>query len=643
MPKLSIIIPCYNCAGTLQDAVESLYAQGLDSFEIVMVDDCSTDETADLMKVLSNKHPEIRLFSHEKNKGGGATRNTAIKNTRAEVIFCLDSDDMLPEGTLAKMYAYMMDKRQHGEKCDGVAVHRSIKFKNEFRGRDKAERIDIFGYADQRIPFDSLLQREGVHGPLYSVFMHTKEAFEITGGYPEDHGFDTQGFAWRFLANGLVAYTCPDAEYLHRLHSGGFYASYYTREARAGRINKNWFMIFAEFLYLFDPMVKDYILSFDLAREENLYDTVREGFDPVFVKGYESLLDPHERVRAVQAYSSAEKDIIAQKIATPLAPVSQRRRIIRKLRRMARKPAQFVHEISTRFGSRHQLSVILSYLGLVLKQAFKVGFVEDCASVQGGKEHGEKIDIVIPTISKDWVLFKEMVESLKKNLCNRIGDIYIVSRQDEKLIAFCKERGYTFVEEKSVLGYGKERITYMVDGVNRSGWLFQQLLKLSGEKIVKTRRYLIVDSDTVLIHPHVFLEGKDNDKVVFRHNTEWHESYFRSFQVLFGYDAPTRLSFTSHMMLFDTEYLAAMKKEIETKKGKPWDQAYMDLASTTEPSVVSDYDTYANWVLYNHPDKVIVKPLYNAGLPRKEFDNLENLTRKYGAHYKTLSFHSWIK
>lgn len=287
-PSLSIIIPCYNCSRTLEEAVISCYTQGLTqagfNFEIVMVDDGSTDTTKFVMERLANEHREIRVFFHEKNLGGGATRNTAIENSQSDIIFCLDSDDILAEGTLLKMLNFMLEKKKSGIRCDGVGIHRSIKFKgSNIRNVDI---IHTFGYVNEVIPIESLLQRNNVHCPLYSTFMHTKEAFRIAGGYPTDHGFDTQSFAWRFLVNGLTAYTCPNAEYLHRVQ---FSKSYYIREYESGKTNYNWFLILCEFLYIFNDHTKDLILQFDLNSEKSIYDELRQESN-IFSENYEKYI-----------------------------------------------------------------------------------------------------------------------------------------------------------------------------------------------------------------------------------------------------------------------------------------------------------------------------------------------------------------
>ncbi len=109
--KLSIIIPCYNSAKTLEEALTSACAQELSiPFEIVMVDDNSEDNTRELMKKLAGEYKNIRYFFHDTNKGGGATRNTAVAKSTGDLIFCLDSDDILTPGMLGKMVNMLLEK-----------------------------------------------------------------------------------------------------------------------------------------------------------------------------------------------------------------------------------------------------------------------------------------------------------------------------------------------------------------------------------------------------------------------------------------------------------------------------------------------------------------------------------------------------
>lgn len=299
---LSVIIPCYNCAATLEEAVSSVYKQDIQTpFEVVMVDDGSTDTTKEVMSLLSSRYQNITCIYHDTNHGGGAARNTAMRHTKGEVIFCLDSDDILPPTTLSKMYNFLLENN-----CDAVGIHRSIKF-NGTNIKD-VQVVHNFGWVGETIPFDSLVQKPSEpYCSLYSTFMHTRKVFDVTGGYPEDNGFDTQSFAWRTLANGFIAKTCPDAEYLHRIN---FQKSYFVREAEGGRVNLNWFKIFDEFLFLFNDEAKHVLLSFKFNDyTKNIYELLKK-IDSPFVKNLEKYTVRHCKDNKIQEIikEKSEKD-----------------------------------------------------------------------------------------------------------------------------------------------------------------------------------------------------------------------------------------------------------------------------------------------------------------------------------------------
>src|SRR5262249_25255030 len=96
MPKVSVIIITYNRAQYLQRAIRSVLNQTFQDFEIVVVDDASTDETPEVVKAFSD--PKIRYFRHPINRQEAGSRNTAIQNARAEYVAFLDDDDLwLPQ------------------------------------------------------------------------------------------------------------------------------------------------------------------------------------------------------------------------------------------------------------------------------------------------------------------------------------------------------------------------------------------------------------------------------------------------------------------------------------------------------------------------------------------------------------------
>ncbi|MDD5068948.1 MAG: glycosyltransferase, partial [Candidatus Pacebacteria bacterium] len=354
----------------------SCYTQGFqnDEFEVLMVDDGSTDSTPALIKQLALEHKNIRYFFHEKNQGGGATRNTAVAKSLSEVIFCLDSDDLLPAGSLSKMYQYLKEK-----KCDGVSIHRSIKFGgNNIKNIDH---IDVSPYPDKKIPFKSLIRPEEEFCPLDVTFMYTKNAFQKIGGYPTKHGFDTQGFSWRFLCAGLVAYTCPDAEYLHRIH---FTRSYYLREYDAGRVNYNWRDILLEHYYVFNPKALHFITAFDCSNfTRNIMDELRNLGD-IFVVNLKDVLEkPHPPINI----NLPEKIYIRRNsLQGYVLRVKQYRNVSSLFRKIAKKlrlsptTKKFLHRITkpaTFYFLRNTSKPLSNYYGLERGEAIDRFFIEN--------------------------------------------------------------------------------------------------------------------------------------------------------------------------------------------------------------------------------------------------------------------------
>jgi len=90
-PLVSVVIPVHNRPDAVRRAIASVLAQTFQRFEIVVVDDGSTDATCDA--VSSVRDGRVRLIRHKKNRGGSAARNTGIEATRAPFVAFLDSDD----------------------------------------------------------------------------------------------------------------------------------------------------------------------------------------------------------------------------------------------------------------------------------------------------------------------------------------------------------------------------------------------------------------------------------------------------------------------------------------------------------------------------------------------------------------------
>lgn len=108
---VSVITPIYNAEKYLTEALNSVFKQDYKNIEIVLVDDCSTDSSAEIIKELQKQHPEIIYHLQEKNMGAGAARNKALELARGQYAAFLDSDDIWQPDKLGRQIELMKSKK----------------------------------------------------------------------------------------------------------------------------------------------------------------------------------------------------------------------------------------------------------------------------------------------------------------------------------------------------------------------------------------------------------------------------------------------------------------------------------------------------------------------------------------------------
>ena len=105
--KVSIIMPNYNCEKFLDETIISVLNQTYQNWELLVVDDCSSDNSVKIIKSYIDRDDRIKLFINETNSGAAASRNWAMREATGKWIAFLDSDDLwLPE-KLEKQLAFM--------------------------------------------------------------------------------------------------------------------------------------------------------------------------------------------------------------------------------------------------------------------------------------------------------------------------------------------------------------------------------------------------------------------------------------------------------------------------------------------------------------------------------------------------------
>ena len=191
MPFFTVIIPLYNKENYVESALKSILNQTFTDFEVIIVNDCSTDNS--VSKIESYLSEKVTLIHHEKNKGLSATRNTGIQNAKAEFVIYLDADDLWKTTFLETIHRLIInfpEAKIYGTNYEEVYGNKVLKpFNNSDILAPNFEGI---------IDFFKINIKQGIynHG---SVCFH-KSVFEKVGYYDENIRF-SQDIDFNIRAN----------------------------------------------------------------------------------------------------------------------------------------------------------------------------------------------------------------------------------------------------------------------------------------------------------------------------------------------------------------------------------------------------------------------------------------------------------
>jgi glycosyltransferase involved in cell wall biosynthesis len=111
--RLSVIIPCYNVEKYLSACLNAVYAQDIPEteYEVICVNDCSEDNTLNIILEYQRIHENLRLINNEKNIMLGASRNAGLEEARGEYVWFIDSDDYIEKNVMSKLLSVCDDNR----------------------------------------------------------------------------------------------------------------------------------------------------------------------------------------------------------------------------------------------------------------------------------------------------------------------------------------------------------------------------------------------------------------------------------------------------------------------------------------------------------------------------------------------------
>ena len=129
-PLISIIMPLYNALPFLDETIGSILAQTYDNWELIIVDDCSTDASADVARSYAEHDPRISLYESSENGGAGRARNLCLDHVRGDYVAFMDSDDVWFPEKLSRQLAFMQANKAvmcfvSYETVDAEGTHRN--------------------------------------------------------------------------------------------------------------------------------------------------------------------------------------------------------------------------------------------------------------------------------------------------------------------------------------------------------------------------------------------------------------------------------------------------------------------------------------------------------------------------------------
>ena len=173
MVKVTVLLPVYNGARTLDVAIRSILRQQLGDFELLVIDDCSTDGSAETIRSWASRDRRIRPVFHERNLGLAATLNEGLRDARAELVARMDQDDeALPERLLVQ--AEFMESNPRIVVCGSFVYHMGAK-----RAFDRLVELPVTPEEIRR----ALVTANCIYHP--SVVMRRTPILEL-GGYRGD-------------------------------------------------------------------------------------------------------------------------------------------------------------------------------------------------------------------------------------------------------------------------------------------------------------------------------------------------------------------------------------------------------------------------------------------------------------------------
>lgn len=207
--KVSIVLPTYNGARYLRQSIDSCLDQTYSNLELIIVDDCSTDATPDIVR--SYQDPRIRYFRHEKNKMLPGALNTGFSYATGAFLTWTSDDNYYVPKAIETMVKFLSSGRHDFVYCDYFA------FRNAIPGREKPPQPILM-----ELPDTPSVERGNRIG---ACFLYTRKVYEAIGNYDEAMPLAEDYDYWIRVSKRFSMGHLHQALYYYRDHGKSLYVT----------------------------------------------------------------------------------------------------------------------------------------------------------------------------------------------------------------------------------------------------------------------------------------------------------------------------------------------------------------------------------------------------------------------------------
>ena len=246
MAKVSIGVPVYNVAEYLPQCLDSILNQTFQDFEVILVDDGSTDNSFKICQEYVAKDSRFRLI-HQKNKGLAGARNTIIKNVKTEYIAWVDSDDWIEEN-----YLKLLVDTQEKTDADMVTMGHKVYQDGTVYIANYAERFGEHQNSEGAIPAEYMIEDLIRFNLMLPGYWGGVDRISIYKGVFCKEGYNHEDISSRhklyLRANKIIA--IPDMMYVYRIRSGSITNGGIHTFEKAKEVLSTFIMAYREIIYL---------------------------------------------------------------------------------------------------------------------------------------------------------------------------------------------------------------------------------------------------------------------------------------------------------------------------------------------------------------------------------------------------------